>query len=95
MNTSDDRTKPKYVRQSDLLWTQRHPSHSNLKRCCFCISDWLLYLIGGISISIAAIIYLSIILAKPPVQFVQNRLSPHFFHKHAAYKSLSEKTQNY
>jgi len=79
MNSSNhsDQPHPAYVRQTELLWTPQPHSQSQLKNCCFCLSDWLIYLAATLSIVLGGIIFIAFALSKPAVHYLHRRFSLH------------------
>ena len=81
MNSSHNRASQKYIHQSELLWAPERRADSPLKCCCFCIFDWLVYLVGGFAISVAALCYLTVMLSRPPIHYLYNHLGPGLMRK--------------
>ncbi|RTZ61681.1 MAG: hypothetical protein DSZ32_01365 [Gammaproteobacteria bacterium] len=60
-----------------MLWTPEPHPQNRLQTCCFCLSDWLIYLVAALSIVLGGVIYIAFALSKPAVHYLHRQLSLH------------------
>ena len=79
MNSANpvDKTRPVFVHQSELLWRPAPCARSRLQTCCFCLSDWLIYLIATLSLVLGGIIFIALTLGRLPLHYLRRQLSLH------------------